>query len=176
MQNQGNAKLKTRLLLIIAFFSASAYCMSQETVLPSVALSVSETDAQALSNNVIDGDPHTYWEMPLRKDEAFVTVDMGTDVLVSKAVITIAPAISSQKVYISVFGMDASGSDFMMVSPRTTRSLTSGVNVITIALSGTTRFIQVRFSGESGDGAIRVHEIQVYGTTGVETNSNQNTR
>ena len=120
-----------------------------------------------VGSHVTDGDAGTYWESTKGTD-AFphsIRVDLGTEKSISKIVLKLPPVAdwNSRTQTLSVWGAHNSSDAFTLASSAGYTFDAATGNSVTIRLSGTaTRYIELRFTANSGWPAAQLSELAAY--------------
>ncbi|MEV4415683.1 discoidin domain-containing protein [Catellatospora sp. NPDC049609] len=117
------------------------------------------------SGNVVDGNAGSYWESPNNAFPQWVQTDLGGSTTVRRLVLKLPPqaAWAARTQTISVLGSD-DGITWRTLVPSAAHTFNPATgNTVTITLpSGTTRFLRVVFTGNTGWPAGQLSELEAY--------------
>ncbi|WP_182908919.1 discoidin domain-containing protein [Microbispora sp. H13382] len=117
--------------------------------------------------NANDNDLATYWEGAGGSYPQTLTLQLGSNAVVSSVVLKLDPAAawSTRTQTVQVLGREQSASGFTTLTGAATYTFNPATgNTVTIPASGTVADVQLRFTANSGAPAGQVAEFQVIGT------------
>ncbi|HEX6360621.1 CARDB domain-containing protein [Actinophytocola sp.] len=112
--------------------------------------------------NVVDGNQATYWESTNNAFPHWIQADLGSTKALTRIVLKLPTTWEARTQTFAVLG-SSDGTSFAGLVPSTGHTFSPSANTVTIPVSGSTRYVRLQITANTGWPAAQLSEFELYG-------------